>query len=145
MAAKKSLKSPLCQATKSNVFFVNKALGDLAVCETVKPGDEGPYIPNWAPSGGSVVLANPGNEKWQRIGSHFYLDAAGFTSLSIAWNPTLLKPDFNAPLKFNYWMRINAWAQLAQSPHRGRGKWCGGYELLYNYSAPRDKRNDGVL
>lgn len=115
MAAKKSLKSPLCQATKSNVFFVNKALGDLAVCETVKPGDEGPYIPNWAPSGGSVVLANPGNEKWQRIGSHFYVNYPGwFIEEACMWGETI---GLHLLLIPSWMRRVSLPSALRGTPH----------------------------
>ncbi|KAL8927797.1 MAG: hypothetical protein Q9208_002213 [Pyrenodesmia sp. 3 TL-2023] len=66
---------PYCADGSGNVGCRNKASGNVAICQTVLPGNEAMLIPTNVET--SATLAIPGPEYWAGTAAHFYVNPPG--------------------------------------------------------------------
>ncbi|KAL8914766.1 MAG: hypothetical protein Q9171_000602 [Xanthocarpia ochracea] len=66
---------PYCVDGTGNVGCRNKAPGNVAICQTVLPGNEAMLIPTDVQD--SATLAIPGPEYWAGTAAHFYVNPPG--------------------------------------------------------------------
>lgn len=66
-----------CYKGKGTAKAVNNSGQDLAICQTVLPGNEAMLIPTEIQAGSSNDLAVPGTEYWAQTASHFYINPPG--------------------------------------------------------------------
>ncbi|KAI4249524.1 MAG: hypothetical protein LQ352_005604 [Teloschistes flavicans] len=66
---------PYCVDGTGNIGCHNKASGNVAVCQTVLPGNEAMLIPTNVET--SATLAIPGPEYWASTAAHFYVNPPG--------------------------------------------------------------------
>ncbi|KAL9599400.1 MAG: hypothetical protein Q9219_003837 [cf. Caloplaca sp. 3 TL-2023] len=66
---------PYCIDGTGNVGCHNKATGNVAICQTVLPGNEAMLIPTIVEN--SATLAIPGPEYWAGTAAHFYVNPPG--------------------------------------------------------------------
>ncbi|KAL8701425.1 MAG: hypothetical protein Q9201_004909 [Fulgogasparrea decipioides] len=66
---------PYCVDGTGNVACHNKASGNVAICQTVLPGNEAMLIPTNVEN--SATLAIPGPEYWAGTAAHFYVNPPG--------------------------------------------------------------------
>ncbi|KAL8718813.1 MAG: hypothetical protein Q9225_004097 [Loekoesia sp. 1 TL-2023] len=84
---------PYCVDGTGNVGCHNKASGNVAICQTVLPGNEAMLIPTHVES--SAMLAIPGPEYWAGTAAHYYVNPPGVsTEEGCIWG-TVEKPHGN--------------------------------------------------
>lgn len=66
-----------CYKGKGTAKAFNSAGKDVAICQTVLPGNEAMLIPTLVGQGSSNDLAVPGPEYWAQTASHFYINPPG--------------------------------------------------------------------
>ncbi|KAL8668746.1 MAG: hypothetical protein Q9168_006642 [Polycauliona sp. 1 TL-2023] len=69
---------PYCVKGTGNVGCHNKAPGNLAICQTVLPGNEAMLIPTDVQD--EATLAIPGPEYWAGTAAHFYVNPPGVST-----------------------------------------------------------------
>ncbi|KAI4106230.1 MAG: hypothetical protein L6R37_002317 [Teloschistes peruensis] len=69
---------PYCVDGTGNVGCHNKASGNVAICQTVLPGNEAMLIPTMVEN--SATLAIPGPEYWAGTAAHFYVNPPGVSA-----------------------------------------------------------------
>ncbi|KAL9037247.1 MAG: hypothetical protein Q9180_003828 [Flavoplaca navasiana] len=69
---------PYCVDGTGNVGCRNKASGNIAICQTVLPGNEAMLIPTDVQD--EAILAIPGPEYWAGTAAHFYVNPPGVTA-----------------------------------------------------------------
>ncbi|KAL3233459.1 Uncharacterized protein RNJ44_03499 [Nakaseomyces bracarensis] len=70
-----------CVDGKGTVQIVNDASGgDVAVCQTVLPGNEDMLIPNNVGKGTSLVIAVPGPDYFASTAAHYYINPPGIST-----------------------------------------------------------------
>ncbi|KAI4200345.1 MAG: hypothetical protein LQ350_003993 [Teloschistes chrysophthalmus] len=69
---------PYCVDGTGNVGCHNKASGNVAICQTVLPGNEAMLIPTNVET--SATLAIPGPEYWAGTAAHFYVNPPGVSA-----------------------------------------------------------------
>ncbi|KAI4133740.1 MAG: hypothetical protein LQ338_000069 [Usnochroma carphineum] len=84
---------PYCVDGTGNVGCHNRASGNVAICQTVLPGNEAMLIPTIVES--SATLAIPGPEYWAGTAAHFYVNPPGVSiEEGCVWG-TVEKPQGN--------------------------------------------------
>lgn len=71
---------PLCVDGEGTVSVSNKASGNVAICQTVLPGNEAMLIPNDIASGSTKTLAVPGPNYWAGTAAHYYVNPPGVST-----------------------------------------------------------------
>ncbi|KAL8842914.1 MAG: hypothetical protein Q9170_000318 [Blastenia crenularia] len=84
---------PYCVDGTGNVGCHNKAFGNVAICQTVLPGNEAMLIPTNVQS--SATLAIPGPEYWAGTAAHFYVNPPGVSAEEGCIWGTVEKPHGN--------------------------------------------------
>ncbi|KAI4143254.1 MAG: hypothetical protein L6R39_004644 [Caloplaca ligustica] len=84
---------PYCADGTGNVGCHNKASGNVAICQTVLPGNEAMLIPTIVEN--TATLAIPGPEYWAGTSAHFYVNPPGVTTEEGCIWGTVEKPQGN--------------------------------------------------
>lgn len=69
-----------CVDGKGTVSIKNEASGEVAVCQTVLPGNEDMLIPNSIDSGSEKVIAVPGPDYFAGTAAHYYINPPGVST-----------------------------------------------------------------
>ncbi|GMM28701.1 hypothetical protein DAMA08_014170 [Martiniozyma asiatica (nom. inval.)] len=75
--SQKNSNTNYCYKGKGTAKAINNANSDVAICQTVLPGDEAMLIPTEIKKGSKNDLSVPGTEYWASTASHFYINPPG--------------------------------------------------------------------
>ncbi|OWB56479.1 hypothetical protein B5S28_g2382 [[Candida] boidinii] len=71
---------PLCYDGKGTASVFNNAAKDVAICQTVLPGNEEMLIPTVVDASNTEKIAVPGTKYWAQTASHFYVNPPGVSA-----------------------------------------------------------------
>ncbi|ODV64268.1 uncharacterized protein ASCRUDRAFT_73929 [Ascoidea rubescens DSM 1968] len=80
---------PYCYKGKGTLKVNNKIGKNVAICQTVLPGNEEMLIPTNVGGGSTLTLAVPGTEYWASTAAHYYINPPGVsTDDACTWGST---------------------------------------------------------